>query len=88
MSSPDHMPESLETIFRVKILDFFDADPGSGMEKVWIRAPESGMKKIRIRDVNPESATLISDQHGPPGPETHTKRQDDCLPSLLAHGDK
>ncbi len=46
--------ESLETIFRVKILNFFDADPGSGMEKIPIRdgknsEPGSGMEKIRIR---------------------------------------
>jgi hypothetical protein len=30
--------------FGVKILKFFDADPGSGMEKVWIRDP--GWKKV------------------------------------------
>ncbi len=28
-----HMSESLETIYWVKILKFFDTDPGSGMEK-------------------------------------------------------
>jgi hypothetical protein len=27
-NSPDHISESLETIFWVKILKFFDADPG------------------------------------------------------------
>jgi hypothetical protein len=27
MSNPDHISESLETIFWVKILKFFDADP-------------------------------------------------------------
>jgi hypothetical protein len=26
--NPDHISESLETIFRVKKLTFFDADPG------------------------------------------------------------
>jgi hypothetical protein len=36
----DHISESLETTFGVKILKFFDADPGSGMEKF----------RIRIRD--------------------------------------
>jgi hypothetical protein len=37
-NNPDHISESLETIvFWVKILNFFDADPGSGMEKMWIR---------------------------------------------------
>jgi hypothetical protein len=29
MNNPDHVPESLETIFWVKILKFFDADPES-----------------------------------------------------------
>jgi hypothetical protein len=33
MNNPDHIAESLETIFWVKILKLFDADPGSGMEK-------------------------------------------------------
>jgi hypothetical protein len=40
MNNPDHISESEETIFfRVKILKFFDADPGSGMEKIRIRDP-------------------------------------------------
>jgi hypothetical protein len=33
MNNPDCISESLETIFWVKILKFFDADSGSGMEK-------------------------------------------------------
>ncbi len=33
MNNPDHISESLETIFWVKIFKFFDADPESGMEK-------------------------------------------------------
>jgi hypothetical protein len=46
MNDPDHISESLETIFCVKILKFFYANPGwknsdtgSGMEKFgyWIR---------------------------------------------------
>jgi hypothetical protein len=57
MNNPDHISESLETIFWVKILQFFDADPGwdkfgSGMEKV--RDP--GYK-------HPGSATLLSSMH-------------------------
>jgi hypothetical protein len=28
MNKPDHISESLETIFLVKIIKFFDADPG------------------------------------------------------------
>ncbi len=37
MNNPDHISESLETVFGVKILKFFEADPGSGMEKIRIR---------------------------------------------------
>jgi hypothetical protein len=35
MNNPDHISESLEAFLWVKILTgkFFDADPGSGMEK-------------------------------------------------------
>jgi hypothetical protein len=36
MNNPDHISESFETIFWVKILKFFKADPG------W--------KKIQVRD--------------------------------------
>jgi hypothetical protein len=46
MNNPDHISESLETIFWVKMLKFFYADSGSaGIEKfqIW-----DG--KIRIRD--------------------------------------
>jgi hypothetical protein len=32
MNTQDHIYESLETIFLIKILNFFDADPGSGMD--------------------------------------------------------
>jgi hypothetical protein len=39
MNNPDPISESLETIFWVKILKFFDVDPASGMEKIWIRDP-------------------------------------------------
>jgi hypothetical protein len=44
MNNPDHISESLETIFWVKILD---ADPGSGMEKFGYGIRDG---KIRIRD--------------------------------------
>jgi hypothetical protein len=37
MNNPDHSSESSETIFWVKILKFFDADPESGMEKIRIQ---------------------------------------------------
>jgi hypothetical protein len=33
MNNPDHLSESFETIFWVKMLKFFEADPGSEMEK-------------------------------------------------------
>jgi hypothetical protein len=42
MSNPDHIFESVETIFWVKILKFFDAAPGSGMEKIQIRDKHLG----------------------------------------------
>ncbi len=45
MNNPDHISEILETTFWVKIFKFFDADPGSGMEKIWIR-----VGKNRTRD--------------------------------------
>jgi hypothetical protein len=45
----DHISESLETIFWVKILKFFDADPGSGIRNLF--DPGSGMGKICIRDL-------------------------------------
>ncbi len=55
MNNPDHISESLETIFWVKIHNFFDedadgktSDPGSGMEEIRIRDP----------DKQPGSATL------------------------------
>jgi hypothetical protein len=37
MNNPDHNSKSLETNFWIKILKLFYADPGSGMEKIWIR---------------------------------------------------
>jgi hypothetical protein len=36
-NNPGHISGSLEKIFWVKILKFFDADPGSGLEKIRIR---------------------------------------------------
>ncbi len=43
MNNPDHISESLETIFWVKILKFFDADPGSEMEKIAVLKNFSSM---------------------------------------------
>jgi hypothetical protein len=44
MNNPNHISESLETIFWVKILALFDADPGSWMEnnRIW----DPGWKKF------------------------------------------
>jgi hypothetical protein len=54
MNNPDHIFLELRNhflaFFGVKILKFFDEDPGSGMETVRIRDPGSGMEKSRIRD--------------------------------------
>jgi hypothetical protein len=58
MNAPDHIFESLETIFWVKILKFFDADPDPGSGN--LIDPGSGMKKIRIWDKHTGSATLYS----------------------------
>jgi hypothetical protein len=33
MNNPDHISESIKCNFWVKILKFFDVDPGSGMGK-------------------------------------------------------
>jgi hypothetical protein len=46
MNNPDHISESLETMFWVKILKFFDADadPGSGF--FWPRIRDPGLKKF------------------------------------------
>jgi hypothetical protein len=61
MNNPDHISESLETIFWVFLLKFFDADPGSEMEIFGSEMEkfESGMEKIRIRDKHTGSATLL-----------------------------
>ncbi len=42
MKNPDHISKSLETIFRVKILNSLMRirNPGSRVEKIWIRDPE------------------------------------------------
>jgi hypothetical protein len=46
MNIPDHFSESLETIFWVKILKFFEADAVQGFRNLF--DPGSGMEKIRI----------------------------------------
>jgi hypothetical protein len=43
MNIPEHIIERIETIFWVKILKFFVADPGSGMEKFGSGIRNTGM---------------------------------------------
>jgi hypothetical protein len=58
MNNPDHISENLETIFWVKVIKFFDADPESGMEKFG-----SGITDGKNSD--PGSATLPKDTTDP-----------------------
>ena len=65
MNKPDHISESLETVFWVKILKFFDADPGwkkfgSGIRdgKDRFRDPDSG-KSSRIRNTESKCNIVI-----------------------------
>ncbi len=51
MNNPYHIFASLETIFWVKILKFFDADPGSRIRDGKNSDSGSGMEKNRIRDL-------------------------------------
>jgi len=44
MNNPDNISESLETLFWVKILQYFDADPGS--EIFLTLDPGSGIEKF------------------------------------------
>jgi hypothetical protein len=54
VNNPDHISEILEAICGVKIVKFFDADPGSGME----RNLDPGWEKFGsgIRSKQPGSA--------------------------------
>jgi hypothetical protein len=49
MNKPDHISEGLETIFWLKILKFFDADPGSEMRDPGWKKFGSGIR-INIPD--------------------------------------
>ncbi len=48
----------LETIFSIKILKFFDANPDQGSRSFLTLDPRSGIDKLWIRDKHPGSATL------------------------------
>ncbi len=50
---PDHISESLETFFWVKILKFFDADPG------WKNLDPGWKSQIQDPGKHPGAATLI-----------------------------
>ncbi len=62
MNNPNHIFESLTKFFWVKILNFFDVDPGSGMKKFGsgsgIQNPRRKKVGSGIRDKHPGSATL------------------------------
>ncbi len=57
MYIPDHISESVETIFGVKILKFFDADAGSGSGNLF--SPGSGIRNGTNAD--PQSRKNIPD---------------------------
>jgi hypothetical protein len=57
MNSLVHISESLENIFFIKTLKFFDADLGSGIQDEKNSDPGSGMEKTQIRD--PENTYQI-----------------------------
>ncbi len=61
MNNPDDFPSAKKQFFWVKICQFFDADPGSGMEKIRILDPRWKKFGSGIRDKHPGSATLISE---------------------------
>jgi hypothetical protein len=48
MNNPDHISESLETIFLVKILKFFDADVDQGSGNLFY--PGSGIREGKNSD--------------------------------------
>jgi hypothetical protein len=50
MNIADHISQSLETTFWVKILKFFDVDPNPGSGIFVTLDPRSGFGKIRIQD--------------------------------------
>jgi hypothetical protein len=50
MNDPDHISKSLETIFWVKIIKFFDEDQGSDIRDGKNSDLGSGMGKSRILD--------------------------------------
>jgi hypothetical protein len=58
MNIPGHFPKAWKQFLGLKILEFLDADPGSGI--FLTPNPGSGMGKVGsgIRDTHPGTATL------------------------------
>jgi hypothetical protein len=82
MNNPDHISESLETIFWVKMLKFFDVDPGSGMEN-----SDPG-KNIPIRNTGNNDSTLLSYPNYDPALALQVEIllvTDDSVPAQLQH---
>ncbi len=46
MKIPDNLFESLETVFGLKIIKYFYADPGSGFRNLFNTDPGSGMVSV------------------------------------------
>jgi hypothetical protein len=59
VNSPDHISESSDTNFWIKILKFFDFDVDPDPKIVLTPGPGSD-GKIRIRDKHPGSTTLLA----------------------------
>jgi hypothetical protein len=79
MNNPDHISESLETIFWVKILKFFDAD--LGWNKIRIRYP--GWKKFGSGINIPVNTAFVFDYRTPHRDLFFVY----CTPSYLRTGD-
>jgi hypothetical protein len=91
MNNPHHISERLETIFWVKILKFVDADPESGMKKIWIQDGKelgSGIRKKHpgSATLSPRKSALSKRNRAKETPKIYKKkRKETCLPccSLL-----
>jgi hypothetical protein len=78
----DHISESSEAIFLVKILKFFDADPVPGT--LLTLNPGSGMEKIQIRDLGwKKFRSGIRDKHSWIRNTARITAQDDWLDALF-----
>ncbi len=68
MNNPDHISENLETIFWVKILKFFDADPDGQKFGSWMEKFGSGInipdRQHWYRQTVPKETTVSVMVHG------------------------